>query len=106
VRKKNVTKKTAPEESGALDFPDAIWEKSGSKEYERLKEKRTSSKKKLNALEEYLCLKYFPAQQKRIQKVKQSKETERENQRSAEQAKQARKEKRKNEQDEFYARKV
>jgi hypothetical protein len=51
----------------ALDFPDAIWEKSGSKEYERLKEKRTSSKKKLNALEEYLCLKYFPAQQKRVQ---------------------------------------
>jgi hypothetical protein len=60
----------------------------------------------MNALEEYLRLKYFPAQQKRVQKAKQSKETKRENQRLVKQAKQARKEKWKDEQDQLYARKV
>ncbi len=79
--------------------------KSGSKENERLIEKHRQGKR-MNALEEYLCLKYFSAQQKRVQKAKQSKETERENQRLVKQAKQARKEKRKDEQDQLYARKV
>jgi hypothetical protein len=57
-------------------------------------------------MEEHLLLKYFPAQQKRLQKAKRSIETERENQRSVEQARQARKDKRRVEGDQPYARKV
>ncbi len=81
----------------ALDFPDAILEKSRSKKNERLIEKHRQGKR-LNALEKYrdLRLKYIAAQQKRVQKAKQSKETERE----------VWKEKRKDEQDQLYPRKV
>jgi len=101
-----VAKVTLPAQA-ALDFPDDIWEKLGSKENERLNEKRRQGKR-LNPLEEHLLLKYFPAQQKRVQKAKQSMETEREKQRSVEQAKQARnlKENRRDERDQLYARKV
>ncbi len=102
--KAKVVKMTLPAQA-VLDFPDVIWEKSGSKENERLIEKRRQGKR-LNPLEEHLLLKYFSAQQKRVQKAKQSMETERENQRSVEQAKQARKENRRDERDQLYARKV
>ncbi len=89
----------------ALDFPDTIWEKSGSKEHDRLKEKHRKGKR-LNPMEEHLLLKYFPAQQKRLEKAKRSMETERENQRSVEQAKQARKDNRRDGRDQPYARKI
>jgi hypothetical protein len=105
--KPKVAKVTLPAQA-ALDFPDDIWEKFGSKENERLIEKRRQGKR-LNPLEEHLLLKYFPAQQKRVQKAKQSMETEREKQRSVEQAsKQARnlRENRRDERDQLYARKV
>jgi hypothetical protein len=57
-------------------------------------------------LPQFLFSKYFPAQKKRVEKVKQSNETERENQLSEKQAKQTRKENRKIEQAELYACKV
>ena len=102
--KAKVVKVTLPAQA-ALDFPDNLWEKSGSKEHDRLKEKRRRGKN-LSPMEEHLLLKYFPAQQKRLQKSKRSMETERENQRSVEQARQARKDKRRDERDQPYARKV
>ncbi len=103
-QKPKVAKVTLPAEA-ALDLPDNIWEKSESKENERLLEKRRQGKR-LNPMEEHLVLKYFPAQQKRVRKAKQSLETERENQRSVEQGKQARKGNRRDERDQLYARKV
>ena len=104
--KAKVERKTLPAQA-KLDFPDSIWEKAGRKENDRLLEKRRQGKK-LSPLEEHLILRYFPAQQKRVQKAKQSMETGRENQRSesVERAKQARKENRRDERDQHYARKV
>ena len=102
--KAKVVKVTLPAQA-ALDFPDNLWEKTGSKEHDRLKEKGRRGRK-LTPMEEHLLLKYFPAQQKRLQKAKRSIETERENQRSVEQARQARKDKRRVEGDQPYARKV
>ncbi len=102
--KAKVVKVTLPAQA-ALDFPDNILEKSGSKEHERLIAKRRRGGE-LSPMEEHLLLKYFPAQQKRLQKAKRSIETERENQRSVEQARQARKDKRRDERDQPYARKV
>jgi hypothetical protein len=89
----------------AIDYPDDAWEKSGSKAYEMLKERHRKNLK-LDPLQQFLFSKYFPAQKKRVEKVKQSKETERENQRSEKQAKQTRKENREIEQAEIYACKV
>lgn len=83
--------------TAATDWPDDRWEKFGCKHYEKLLEKRKKNRK-LAALEEYLVLKHFPSQRKRVEKQQQEKEAEKKKMKSEEQAKSARKAQRQAEQ--------